>query len=485
MCKIWSICLIILLLFLCQCGQKPSNNYLLLVDGKHGLSRDIFMRNFQLNKDFRNRQSCKMEDIKDYIEKNFLPNFLLLAEGYTLSIDHDSTLQARLASQERRILTRSNGPLLNFILSDSSPIDSLELMKYYQQQNAQFKIAHILVKSRALADSLYSSLRQGADFGALAMHFSSDLQTADRRGEFFQEYVPGTMGLAFDSVCVTLSPGQISLPVKTNSGFHLIKLFQRFKRAQNPFNEERRRLELQLKRQKQSNLSDDYHQKLYKKYNLIIHRPMVALFPSIFQIDSISQLPRLDFKKLNETQLNAIIAQYSGGSITVAQVIEEYFISGRSGRIPLRRPDEVEDYIHLMVLEGLKYLDAKNLELDQTAEFKNEIETEKQQMIIKQARQRLINQKIQIEEAEIINYFQQHQNDFPGKKYEEVQILIKNTLQGKKYMAELDNLNRRLRKKFKVEYNDELLKTVVDEIKQLSGQLKNKTDQTIPLTTDN
>ncbi|MBN2089979.1 peptidylprolyl isomerase, partial [candidate division KSB1 bacterium] len=395
--KFVCICLIISLLFLVHCGQKSANTYLFLVNGKHGMSQAIFMRNFQLNKDIRNQQSFKIEDVKDYIENDILPNFLLLAEGYALGIDQDSSLQTRLASQERRLLIRANGPLVHFIQPDPVSIDSIELIKYYHQQSEQFKIAHILVKSRSLADSLYRLTQQGVDFGALAAKFSSDLQTAERGGEFFQEYISGTLGQAFDSACVILTPGQIAPPVRTHLGYHLIKLLERYKRTQNTFLEEKRHLESQIKRLKQINLLDTYHQTLYEKYNLIIHDLPVLLLPQIYQMDDASQLPRLDIKRLNETQLNMVIAQYDGGALTVTQVIEEYFRSGRSSRIPLRRQDEVEDFIRMIVLDDLKLLDAKKLKLDQSIEFKNEIEIEKQQLIIKQTRQRLINQKIQIE----------------------------------------------------------------------------------------
>ncbi len=474
MSKFFRICLILVLFYLMRCSQKPEKTYLFLVDGKNGLTPEIFMRNIQLNKDFDRIQVFKNQDVIDYIEKNYLSDFLLLAEGYALGVDRDSSLQARLAFQARRLLIRSNGPLFNFIPSEPASIDSVELATYFQQQSAQFRIAHLLVKSRSLADSLFLLMQQGADFSALARQFSSDLQTADQGGEFFQEYIPGTMGLAFDSACAALKPGQISQPVQTPAGYHLIKLFERQKRAQNTFIAEKRRLESQIKRLKKLDLLDAYYKSLYKKYNLLINKETVALIPTIYQMDEASQMPRLDIKRLNEDQLNMAIARYDGGAITIAQMAEEYFVSGRSSRIPLRRPDEVADFIRLIVLDELKFLDAKKLKLDQTIDFKNEIEAEKQQMIIKQTRQRLINQKIQIAEDEIKNYFQSHPDEFIGKKYEDVQIFIKNAILEKKYIIELDNLHQQLRKKYQVEYNEKVIQMVVDEINQISQQTKNE-----------
>lgn len=78
-------------------------------------------------------------------------------------------------------------------------------------------------QGRALADSITRELRKGADFATAAKRFSQDPGSREqggdlgwtRRGMFVPE---------FEKVAFTLKPGQISDPVESAFGFHIIQL---------------------------------------------------------------------------------------------------------------------------------------------------------------------------------------------------------------------------------------------------------------------
>jgi peptidyl-prolyl cis-trans isomerase SurA len=74
-----------------------------------------------------------------------------------------------------------------------------------------------------LADSLSLALKNGADFATLAKRFSEDPGSRDQGGElgYFRR---GQMVPAFDYVAFTLRPSQISAPVRTPFGFHVIQV---------------------------------------------------------------------------------------------------------------------------------------------------------------------------------------------------------------------------------------------------------------------
>ena len=81
-----------------------------------------------------------------------------------------------------------------------------------------------LVAAFALADSVMRRARAGEDFGALAAEFSDDPGSAQRGGEvgWFRRGV----GFAkeFERIAFALRPGQISVPVRTSFGFHIIQV---------------------------------------------------------------------------------------------------------------------------------------------------------------------------------------------------------------------------------------------------------------------
>lgn len=74
-----------------------------------------------------------------------------------------------------------------------------------------------------LADSLVAALRGGADFAVVARKFSGDTVSAAQGGElgWFRR---GVMVKPFEDAAFRMRPGDISLPVETKFGFHIIQV---------------------------------------------------------------------------------------------------------------------------------------------------------------------------------------------------------------------------------------------------------------------
>lgn len=84
------------------------------------------------------------------------------------------------------------------------------------------RCSHILVSEQATAARLREQIQAGADFSALAREHSlcpSGKQSGGDLGEFAR----GAMVPAFDKVAFQLAVGELSEPVQTKFGFHLIR----------------------------------------------------------------------------------------------------------------------------------------------------------------------------------------------------------------------------------------------------------------------
>lgn len=77
---------------------------------------------------------------------------------------------------------------------------------------------------KALIDSLYTELQNGADFADLATRFSEDPGSA-RNGGSLSWFGRGAMVAEFDSISFALKDGEISAPFATNFGYHIVKRF--------------------------------------------------------------------------------------------------------------------------------------------------------------------------------------------------------------------------------------------------------------------
>jgi peptidyl-prolyl cis-trans isomerase D len=117
----------------------------------------------------------------------------------------------------------------------------------------QIRASHILLKTegkddaavKAKAEDILKQAKAGADFGELAKKYSEDDSNAKNGGDL-DYFGHGKMVPEFDAVAFTLQPGQISDLVKTQFGYHIIKLTDKKPGTTRPFAELRQQLADQL-----------------------------------------------------------------------------------------------------------------------------------------------------------------------------------------------------------------------------------------------
>jgi len=84
------------------------------------------------------------------------------------------------------------------------------------------RASHILVKTEEEAKDLYEKIQNGADFAELAMEHS--LCPSKRDGGDLRFFGRGMMVKPFEDAAFDMEVGQVSEPVQTQFGWHLIKL---------------------------------------------------------------------------------------------------------------------------------------------------------------------------------------------------------------------------------------------------------------------
>ncbi|OUB88533.1 foldase [Bacillus thuringiensis serovar medellin] len=102
-------------------------------------------------------------------------------------------------------------------------IQDKDLKALYEQKKPEIRVSHILVSEETLAKDIKSKIDSGEDFGSLAKEFSQDIATKEKGGDigYFKE---GDMVQAFQDAARKLKVGEVSQPIKTDFGYHVIKL---------------------------------------------------------------------------------------------------------------------------------------------------------------------------------------------------------------------------------------------------------------------
>lgn len=133
-----------------------------------------------------------------------------------------------------------------------------KMQDYYEKNKNQFKepeqvkVSHILVKTEDEAKKIREEIVSGLDFAEAAKKYSTDAATKTKGGDlsFVQR---GVMAAEFDQAAFALGIGDVSQPVKTQFGWHLIKMFEQKEARDRTFDEVKASLEQMLKAQKESN----------------------------------------------------------------------------------------------------------------------------------------------------------------------------------------------------------------------------------------
>jgi peptidyl-prolyl cis-trans isomerase D len=82
---------------------------------------------------------------------------------------------------------------------------------------------HILVADEATANTVETRLKNGEDFGKVAKEVSTDTGSKDNGGDLGW-FVKGTMVTEFENAAWALKVGEISQPVKSSFGYHIIQV---------------------------------------------------------------------------------------------------------------------------------------------------------------------------------------------------------------------------------------------------------------------
>jgi len=86
----------------------------------------------------------------------------------------------------------------------------------------KIKCSHILVHKQSEALAILERIKNGEKFGKLAKELSIDSGSAKRDGNLGY-FGRGKMVKEFENAAFNLQAGQISDPVKTQYGYHIIK----------------------------------------------------------------------------------------------------------------------------------------------------------------------------------------------------------------------------------------------------------------------
>jgi peptidyl-prolyl cis-trans isomerase SurA len=203
-------------------AQQAKKEVLFTIDGKPYYT-DEFERVYKKNLDLVKDESQK--DLNQYLE---------LFIGYKLKISKAYKLGLQNGEQYKSELKNYRNQLAKNYTADTKVTQEL-VQEAYRRSLKEINASHILVmcdENAAPADTLKAynkiiDIRKqalaGADFGDLAVKYSEDPSAKDNKGSLGW-FTAFRMLYAFETAAYKTPKGQISMPVRTRYGYHILKV---------------------------------------------------------------------------------------------------------------------------------------------------------------------------------------------------------------------------------------------------------------------
>jgi len=198
-------------------------NKVLAVVGGHAITEeDIQMTLMNLGQ--RAQQYNSPQGRKALLEQ-IVNKELMLQDARKNLMEHDAEFKKELEAVKKDLL--ANFYIEKFLRDVKVP--ESELQKYYDENPDQFQgnetvsASHILVDKEETALELLEKIQNGEISFEDAAKTSSTCPSGQKGGDL-GEFGHGMMVKEFDEACFAMEPGELRGPIKTQFGYHLIRL---------------------------------------------------------------------------------------------------------------------------------------------------------------------------------------------------------------------------------------------------------------------
>jgi len=349
---------------------------------------------------------------KDFLEQHL--NKLLIAEagleiGLGDSVEVDSAQVARILFE---IVYKRE-------VTDRLEITDRDVRKYWEKYGGEIHAFQILVNTEELADSLYDILHDNAElFSDLAAEFSVDSLTNFKGGDIGYVQV-GQMLDEFQEAAFQLKQNEVSKPVHTAYGWHIIKVTDRRNHTEEDFEKEKGRYRGMYSYSQREKIQKELSKKLkdmlnYKYYDetlqMLIDKAKIyknASADKSRDLNHYISLSKLTDEEAAQPLVTIDSLTYSAGKFI--QDLDKYF---RTSGLDFSNSGLAEEAIENFMAIRLMYAYALSKGLKNDPEFKRQYEDTRLGFVYRKMESEYIHASIDVTDEEIEKYYEKRKDMF-------------------------------------------------------------------------
>lgn len=204
-------------------AASPNARTIAIVNGAK-ITSDDFDREVQALPDYIQAMADTPDGRKELID-TLVMRELIMQQAKKDGTDKSAAVAEKMAELRDRVIVDT---YLKKRVETDSKISDAELKEFYEQNKDSFKTgnqikaSHVLVKTEEEAKQIQEELKNGADFEQVAKDKSID-SSASKGGDLGW-FGKGSMVPPFENAAFALNEGQVSDIVKSDFGYHIIKM---------------------------------------------------------------------------------------------------------------------------------------------------------------------------------------------------------------------------------------------------------------------
>jgi peptidyl-prolyl cis-trans isomerase C len=261
-------------------GDKAPEGTVLATVNNENISQDDILKQMKRIPEWARPQLQDAEGKSKFLDE-MIKRELIYQEAARMKLNNDEEFKAQVKEFEKMTLVQL---ILKKEVDEKVKLDKEEAKKFFDQNadkltvGTKIKASHILVETEKEANDIIDKINKGKGFADLARSLSKDSVSAKKGGDLGY-FGRGQMVPEFESAALSLKPGEVSKPVRTRFGFHIIKLIEIKKGEPAKFEESKEAITRQITMEKRKKLFDKFIDRLKAGAKITQNDDAIAALP--------------------------------------------------------------------------------------------------------------------------------------------------------------------------------------------------------------
>lgn len=441
------LAMLTMVLLISGCGDNATK--LVARVGARKITIQEFETEFARGKSTTAVRNASLEEKKTFLNQ-LIEKQLKIVAAYQLGLHRDKNMNESMVERERdikfnRLIERE--VLQKFVTED-------DVREYYEKSYKEVKIRQIVAKfdpqnsgqkEKALrrARDIIQKLRNHEDFARLAEALSDDINTAKKGGDLgYLKWGPTSAQNPVYRAAFSMRVNDISNPIETEGGYYIIQVTNIKEYAKPPFERDKEKHKRLLYSLRNKELGDAYYayiDQLRKKYRLqynesniddLLKKSLAPKNDGSAGTDSMAQEIRrgeIVFEKLSDNDKGLELVSFSGGQITLANLIDDLRKIPPQRRPQFKDKSEVMNYLNnRLVLLRLLEQESRAQNIAADAEVQAQIKNYREGIMLSNIQRLQVNEQVKITDEELRKYFDEHREEYKTLETRDVQQIFVN-----------------------------------------------------------